>query len=73
MQYIVKPMESAGQDGIFLVSRDGAVRRCFLILAAYVGDYPEQVLVALVKNGNCPICPVLHENIGDWESNLKPR
>jgi len=38
-----------------------------------VGDYPEQTLVALVKNRNCPICPAPHENIGDWESNLEPR
>jgi len=73
MQYIVKPMESAGRDGILLVSGDGAVRRCFPILAAYVGDYPEQMLVALVKNGNCPICPAPRENIGDWESKLEPR
>lgn len=72
MQYIVKPMESARCDGILLVSSNGAVRRCFLILAAYVGDYPEQTLVALVKNGNCPICPVPCKNIGDWESKLEP-
>ena len=57
MQYIVKPMESVGHDGILLIGGDGAVRRCYPILAAYVGDYPEQTLVALVKNGNCPICP----------------
>ena len=73
MQYIVKPMESAGHDGILLISSDGAVRRCFPILAAYVGDYLEQTLVMLVKNGNCPICPASRENIGDWESKLEPR
>ena len=72
MQYIVKPMESARHDGILLVSGDGAVRRCFLILVAYVGDYLEQTLVTLVKNSNCPICPVPRENIGDWESKLEP-
>ena len=72
MQYIVKPMESARHDGILLVSGDGAVRRCFLILVAYVGDYPEQTLVMLVKNSNCPICPAPCKNIGDWESKLEP-
>ena len=72
MQVIVKPLESAGCNGIILVSGDGTVRRCFPILAAYVGDYPEQVLVSLVKTGNCPICPALCDNIDDWESNLEP-
>ncbi|KAF8816261.1 hypothetical protein BYT27DRAFT_7221500 [Phlegmacium glaucopus] len=73
MQVIVKPLENTGRNGILLVSGDGAVRRCFPILAAYVGDYPEQVLVSLVKTGNCPICPAPRDNIDDWESNLKPR
>ena len=73
MQVIVKPLESAGRNGIILVSGDGTVRRCFPILAAYVGDYPEQVLVSLVKTGNCPICPAPRDNIDDWESNLEPR
>lgn len=72
MQYIVKPMERAGRDGILLVSGDGTVRRCFPILAAYVGDYPEQTLVTLVKTRNCPICPASRNEIGDWESNLEP-
>jgi len=61
-----------GHDGILLVSRDSTVRRCFPILATYVGDYPEQTLVTLVKTGNCPICPASCNEIGDWESNLEP-
>jgi hypothetical protein len=73
MQFIVKPIENTGHDEIILVSGDGAVRRCFPILAAYVGDYPEQTLVALVKNGHCPICPAPRKDIGNWESILAPR
>lgn len=73
MKYITKPMENAGHDGIILVSGDGSLRRCFPILAAYVGDYPEQVLVALVKSGNCPTCPAPRNDIGDRESILEPR
>lgn len=48
-----------------LVSGDGAVRRCFPILAAYVGDYPEQVLVTLVKTGTCPVCDEPRVGMGD--------
>jgi hypothetical protein len=63
MQSIVKPLEKAGRERINLVSGDGAVRRCYPILAAYVGDYPEQLLVSIVKSGNCPICPALRKDI----------
>jgi len=73
MQMIIKPLERAGHDGIILVSGDGAVRRCFPILAAYIGDYPEQILVLLVKTGTCPICPAPQNEIGNWESILEPR
>ena len=73
MQVIVKPLESARCHEILLVSGDGSVRRCFPILAAYVGDYPEQVLVSLVKTSNCPICPAPCDEIDKWESNLEPR
>ena len=73
MQTIIKPLEHAGHDGIVLISGDGAARRCFPILAAYVGDYLEQVLASLVKTGTCPICPAPRDEIGEWESILEPR
>ena len=73
MQTIVKPLEHAGCEGIILVSGDSAARRCFPILAAYVGDYPDQVLVSLVKTGTCAICPVPWDEIGNWEGILEPR
>ena len=72
MQTIVKPLEHAGCDGIILISGDGAARRCFPILAAYVGDYLEQILILLVKTGTCPICPAPRNEIGNWESILEP-
>ncbi|PPQ81967.1 hypothetical protein CVT26_004198 [Gymnopilus dilepis] len=52
--------------------RDGALRRCYSILAAYVGDYPEQILVGLVKNGRCPICPAPPDKLQDLDSILEP-
>ncbi|KJA12880.1 hypothetical protein HYPSUDRAFT_113415, partial [Hypholoma sublateritium FD-334 SS-4] len=61
MKHMLSPLEQAGQDGVILVSGDGAARVCFPILASYVGDYPEQVLVTLTKSGRCPICPAPQE------------
>ncbi|PPQ77052.1 hypothetical protein CVT24_009600 [Panaeolus cyanescens] len=73
MHQILQPLESAGCDGIVLTSGDGLTRRCYPILAAYPGDYPEQTLVALVKNGQCPVCPADRNEIGEWDSKQSPR
>ncbi|KAI9459823.1 hypothetical protein F5148DRAFT_1369306 [Russula earlei] len=55
---IVRPLKEAGVSGIYMASGDGIVRRCHPIFANYVGDYPEQLLVTLVKNGIKPVyCP----------------
>lgn len=51
MAHILAPLEHAGKAGVDMVSGDGAVRRCFPIYATFVGDYPEQLLVTLIKNG----------------------
>lgn len=63
MKDILSPLEEAGRDGVVFVSGDGAARYCHPIFAAYIGDYPEQVLVTLVKSGLCPVCPAFQVNI----------
>ena len=62
---ILQPLEEAGVDGIMMSSADGVVRRCHPILAAFIGDYPEQLLVTCCKNGECPQCEVLNGQLGD--------
>lgn len=62
MGYILRPLAKAGREGIYLTSGDGAVRRCHPIMAAFVGDYPEQLLATLIKTGKCPTCPVARED-----------
>jgi len=37
---------------------DGFQRRCYPLLAAWVGDYPEQVMIAVVSYGSCPMCEI---------------
>ncbi|KAI0057420.1 hypothetical protein BV25DRAFT_1812409 [Artomyces pyxidatus] len=54
MSKAMDPLKIAGIEGVKMATGDGMVRRCHPILAAFVGDYPEQVLVAGVKTGLCP-------------------
>ncbi|VDC02635.1 unnamed protein product [Peniophora sp. CBMAI 1063] len=51
---MLKLLRDVAKDGVILMSGDGTLRRCHPILAAYVGNYPEQVLVTGVKYGTCP-------------------
>ncbi|EPQ54137.1 hypothetical protein GLOTRDRAFT_44196 [Gloeophyllum trabeum ATCC 11539] len=68
---ILQPLKTAGQEGLAMVSGDGVCQRCHPIFAAFVGDYPEQLLVAAVKTGECPKCPVPHDELGDYDEDAE--
>jgi len=40
------------------ISADGSRSQCYLLVAAYVGDHLEQVMVAQVSYGKCPVCEI---------------
>ncbi|THG94848.1 hypothetical protein EW026_g6702 [Hermanssonia centrifuga] len=52
MSAILLPLRRLGVEGMEMASGDGVVRRVHPIFAAYVGDYPEQVLVTGVKTAD---------------------
>ncbi|KAI9457386.1 hypothetical protein F5148DRAFT_1151183 [Russula earlei] len=64
MHLIIMPLKEASVSGIYMASGDGIICRCHPIFANYVGDYPEQLLVTLVKNGECPTCEAPHDELG---------
>ncbi|KAJ3818442.1 hypothetical protein F5880DRAFT_1491390 [Lentinula raphanica] len=66
MGSLLRPLRSAGINGVVLASGDGIKRRCHPILAAYVGDYPEQILVTCGYSGNSPVCLVEKGSLGDY-------
>jgi hypothetical protein len=37
---------------------DGFQRQCYPLMATWVGDYLEQVIIAQVSYGSCPICEI---------------
>jgi len=39
-------------------SADGFQRQCHPLMAFWVGDYPEQVMIAQVPCGSCPMCKI---------------
>ncbi|KAJ6526345.1 hypothetical protein B0H19DRAFT_1084449 [Mycena capillaripes] len=68
LSFITAPLREAGVTGISIASGDGKLRRGHPIVACYIGDYPEQLLVTCVKTGWCPTGETEHENLGDGQS-----
>jgi hypothetical protein len=66
MQAILGPIATVGETGLEMMSGDGIWRRCHPILASFVGDYPEQVLVTCTYSGRCPKCLVPPDKLGSF-------
>ncbi|THU96311.1 hypothetical protein K435DRAFT_664760 [Dendrothele bispora CBS 962.96] len=64
MKDLLAPLKEARLEGILMKSGDGIVRRCHPILAAYVGDYPEQILVTTAYYGDCASCECPKDELG---------
>ncbi|KAJ7897902.1 hypothetical protein B0H14DRAFT_3581502 [Mycena olivaceomarginata] len=73
LSFITEPLQKAGVTGIRIASGDGKLRRGHPIVACYIGDYPEQLLVTCVKTGSCPTGQTTHDHLGDGESECPPR
>ena len=61
---ILLPIETVGVDGMKIVDGNGIWRCGHPIFALFVGDYPEQTLVAGCKYGECPKCQVVKSELG---------
>ncbi|KAM6492691.1 hypothetical protein JOM56_012415 [Amanita muscaria] len=73
MQRILEPLEIAGIEGVVMKDGHGTARRIHPILAVYIGDYPEQVLVTGIKTGRCPKCDVDSGNLALYPLRSKQR
>ncbi|KAG8701271.1 hypothetical protein FRC08_004189 [Ceratobasidium sp. 394] len=72
MSSIMKLLEEAGQTGVEMWCADGRLRRIYPLLAAFVGDWPEQNDMACTKRSGCPKCLKRGAGQGD-ERSTAPR
>lgn len=64
MLCILTPLTTAGVDSIQLISGDGIACQGHPILAMYISNYPEQVLITRCKTGECLKCTIAHKEVG---------
>ncbi|KAG6916634.1 hypothetical protein DXG01_006054 [Tephrocybe rancida] len=65
MEKILAPLIKAGKDGVKMRFANGFIQKAYLIVAAYIADYPEQCLVVGCQENACPICTVPPKKHGD--------
>lgn len=65
MRTMLQSLKVAGRDGVTMDCADGFVRKMYLILAAYIADYPEQCLVCCCGENSCPGCTCSPKCCGD--------
>ena len=65
MSVLLGPITALSETGIPMISRDGIWCWCHPILANFIGDYPEQVLVTCTYYGECPKCEAPYNQLGD--------
>jgi hypothetical protein len=68
MENVLAPIACCGELGVAMMSADGIWHHCHPILAAFVGDYPEQALVTCTYNGRCSKCQVPCNRLGEYRS-----
>ncbi|KIJ65793.1 hypothetical protein HYDPIDRAFT_109810 [Hydnomerulius pinastri MD-312] len=73
MQELLQPLKKAGLHGVPMRSGDGILRRAHPLVACYIGDYPEQLLVTGVKTGECPGCDIPRGELGSADTASKFR
>ena len=70
MAQILSPLRRAGETGVFMTTGDGFTHRNHPLLACFSGDYPEQVLTTATFTGECPVCPIPHDQLGASGCNI---
>ena len=61
---ILTPIRQAAVNGVLMKDGRGVLRRGHPILANYIADYPEQVVVTGTKTKDCPKCNVSSDKLG---------
>jgi hypothetical protein len=72
MRIIMSSLVTAGDSGVHLTDSRGHVCNCYPRLAAYIADYPEQILVNIAAQNASPTSIAVYKDL-DSPTPLPPR
>ncbi|KAG9054398.1 hypothetical protein FS842_005248 [Serendipita sp. 407] len=67
MEMVLKPLVEAGTTGINLVDSIGNVRRSYPLVASYLADYPEQIMVNCAAGKTSPTTQAGPHDLGNMQ------
>ncbi|KAF8598911.1 hypothetical protein BDV93DRAFT_450229, partial [Ceratobasidium sp. AG-I] len=73
MAILLEPLRKASKDGVEMWCADARLRRIYPIVAAFVGDYPEQNLMACTYQSSCPVCKTKQKGRADYTQQAPAR
>ncbi|CAG8738957.1 4030_t:CDS:1, partial [Acaulospora colombiana] len=65
VELVLSPLIAAGTGGVKMVDSCGHERDCFPRIAAYLADYPEQILVNVAAHRNSPTSTASYKDLGN--------
>lgn len=65
MSMILEPLKEVSRTGVEMRCADGGVRLVYPIIAAHIGDWPEQCTAACTSHTRCPVCVTPFHERGD--------
>jgi Plavaka transposase len=65
MGIVLKSLIQPGETGVRMTDAAGDVRKCYPLVAAYLADYPEQVLINAVIGNASPVTLASYDELGD--------
>ena len=71
-ELVTAPLQDAGVSGELMSMGNGTLYQGHPLLACYIADYMEQILVCCCKSGECLKCEISLDNIGEESSNSYP-
>ena len=67
MDEVMAPLKHAALHGVTLTDAVGSIRHCYMLLASYIADLPEQQLISCVAMSASPVTVAERSQFGDAE------
>ncbi|KAG0694251.1 hypothetical protein DFH29DRAFT_1006510 [Suillus ampliporus] len=65
LDVVLEPLKLAAQEGIMMSDPTGLSRYCFTLLASYIADTPEAMMLACVGGKTSPVTMAMYKQFGD--------